>query len=84
MLPSQICNQLPNILNQQLNSRLTAIPQSISLTQILNAASGAFGLDKLLAGGDQCSAGCSGVAAAPQQQQKLPTLVSPPISSQPG
>jgi hypothetical protein len=88
MLPSQLCNQLPNIINQQLNSRLTSIPQTIALTQILSVASGAFGLDQLVGGGGQCPASCgasgtAGVSAAAPKSQKLPAPVAPPLSSQP-
>lgn len=51
MLPGQVCGQLPSIINDQLNGKLTAIPQSIALTQMLQIAMNAFGLNGLLNGG---------------------------------
>ncbi|KAI6180360.1 hypothetical protein M3Y98_00711700 [Aphelenchoides besseyi] len=78
MLPSQVCGQLPTIINQQINSKLTSIPQTIALNQIISIASGAFGLDQLASGG-QCASSCggsTGVNAAPQQTQ-LPAPAQP-------
>ncbi|KAI6242372.1 hypothetical protein M3Y99_00237800 [Aphelenchoides fujianensis] len=60
MLPGQICGQLPNIINTQLNSKLTSLPQTIALNQILSIATGAFGLDQLAGGGGQCASSCGG------------------------
>ncbi|KAH7673166.1 Protein F10D11.6 a, partial [Aphelenchoides avenae] len=47
LLPGQLCSRLPSIVNEQLNGRLGAIPQSIALTQILQIAGGALGLSRI-------------------------------------
>uniref|UniRef100_A0A1I7S166 BPI1 domain-containing protein n=1 Tax=Bursaphelenchus xylophilus TaxID=6326 RepID=A0A1I7S166_BURXY len=77
MLPGELCNRLPGILDSEVNSKLGAIPQSISLTQILNAAGGALGIQNLLAGaasGGQCPSTCGGAPA------QVPTpVVAPPV-----
>lgn len=87
MLPSQVCNALPGILSEKLNSKLTAIPQTIALTQILSVGSSAFGLDQLVGGGGQCSSTCSGApVAAPQAvaQYSVPQApIASPLSQQP-
>ncbi|CAD5205365.1 unnamed protein product [Bursaphelenchus okinawaensis] len=60
ILPPRVCAQLPQILNQQVNSRLGNIPMSIPLTKILEVAGGAL---KTVLGDDsapkaECPAEC--------------------------
>lgn len=47
LLPGQLCSRLPSIVNEQLNGKLGAIPQSIALTQLLQIAGGALGLSRI-------------------------------------
>ncbi|KAH7726253.1 LBP / BPI / CETP familyN-terminal domain containing protein [Aphelenchoides avenae] len=69
-IPEQLCGQVPSLVNERINSKLGGIPQSISLTQILQIASSSFDLNSLFSGlgssgsdsGGQCS------SAACQQQ----------------
>lgn len=51
MIPSQLCAQIPSIVNEQLNSKLNVIPQSIALSQLLQVALNAFGISNLIGGG---------------------------------
>lgn len=51
MLPSKICDQLPSVVNEQLNGKTSSIPQSIALSQILQSALNSFGLTNLLGSG---------------------------------
>lgn len=36
MIPSQICEMLPQVINQRINPLLARIPQSIAFTQLAN------------------------------------------------
>uniref|UniRef100_A0A915EHU6 Lipid-binding serum glycoprotein C-terminal domain-containing protein n=1 Tax=Ditylenchus dipsaci TaxID=166011 RepID=A0A915EHU6_9BILA len=84
MLPTQVCNQIPTIVNDQLNSKLGIIPQSIPLSQLLQTALSAFGLDNLLGGEavGQCPSSCASkkAAAAPKGPK---TALAPPQSRPP-
>ncbi|RCN29664.1 hypothetical protein ANCCAN_24575 [Ancylostoma caninum] len=42
MIPGQICNQLPSIVNEKVNSRLAGLPQSIAVSQMLSMFGGAL------------------------------------------
>lgn len=44
MIPSQICGQLPSIINEKLNGRLASMPQAIAVTQMLSMFAGALPL----------------------------------------
>ena len=54
-IPGQLCAQLPQIIDEQLNSKLLAIPQSVPLTDLLQLAISTFGLGSIL--GDHASGG---------------------------
>lgn len=47
-LPTKICQQLPSLINEQLNAKTNNIPQSIPLSQLLQSAMNAFNLNSLL------------------------------------
>ncbi|VDK58960.1 unnamed protein product, partial [Cylicostephanus goldi] len=42
MIPSQICNQLPQIINEKVNSKLSGLPQAVGVSQMLSLFSGAL------------------------------------------
>ncbi|RCN45709.1 LBP / BPI / CETP family protein, partial [Ancylostoma caninum] len=42
MIPGQICNQLPSIVNEKVNSRLAGLPQVIPLSQMIGMFGGAL------------------------------------------
>uniref|UniRef100_A0A1I7XNT8 Uncharacterized protein n=1 Tax=Heterorhabditis bacteriophora TaxID=37862 RepID=A0A1I7XNT8_HETBA len=44
MIPGQICGQLPSIINEKLNSKLSQLPQAIAVSQMLSMFGGALGL----------------------------------------
>uniref|UniRef100_A0A914YUG3 Lipid-binding serum glycoprotein N-terminal domain-containing protein n=1 Tax=Panagrolaimus superbus TaxID=310955 RepID=A0A914YUG3_9BILA len=92
MIPSQLCAQIPTIVNEKINGQLGALPQSIALTQILQVAGGALGLggggaSGISGGGASGAGGCGGGASpgpAPQypstpchSAQKTPQLSKP-------
>uniref|UniRef100_A0AC35EVG9 Lipid-binding serum glycoprotein N-terminal domain-containing protein n=1 Tax=Panagrolaimus sp. PS1159 TaxID=55785 RepID=A0AC35EVG9_9BILA len=58
MIPSQLCAQIPSIVNEKINGQLGGLPQSIALTQILQVAGGALGI-----GGGGSSGGIGGGAS---------------------
>uniref|UniRef100_A0A914QU99 Lipid-binding serum glycoprotein C-terminal domain-containing protein n=1 Tax=Panagrolaimus davidi TaxID=227884 RepID=A0A914QU99_9BILA len=77
LLPSQICSQIPSLVNEKINSKLGAIPQSIPLTTILQFAGGALGLGGAggIGGG---VGGCGGAPPPPcHAAQKTPTVSKP-------
>lgn len=60
-IPSQLCGQIPSLVNERINSKLGGIPQSISLAQILQIASSSFDLNSLFSGlGSSSSSSDSG------------------------
>lgn len=82
MLPGKICEQVPSIVNEKLNGQLSAIPQSIALTQLLQIALTGFGLENILGGGGkggQCSSSsCNKAAAAAAPKLIGQPLILPP------
>ncbi|CAI4221132.1 unnamed protein product [Auanema sp. JU1783] len=44
MIPGQVCGQIPSIVNEKLNSRLSGLPQTIGVSQMLSMFGGALGL----------------------------------------
>lgn len=63
MIPGKVCAQIPQIVNDQVAGKLSILPQSISLTQILETAFNLFGLGNILQGGG----GLGALGAAPKQ-----------------
>lgn len=83
-IPGQLCQRLPGILDQEVNSKLSSqIPRRIPLSQLLQIAINAFGLGNLLGGGGggQCPAACNAkkaAALAAAQQSNSTVLLLPP------
>uniref|UniRef100_A0A914YYB2 Uncharacterized protein n=1 Tax=Panagrolaimus superbus TaxID=310955 RepID=A0A914YYB2_9BILA len=79
LLPTQICSQIPDLVNKKINSQLGSIPQSIPLTTILQFAGGALGLGGGGgAGGGGGGGGCGGAPPPPcHAAQKTPTVSKP-------
>lgn len=44
MIPGQVCGQLPTIINEKINSKLGALPQTVALQQMISLFGGALGL----------------------------------------
>ena len=82
MIPSQLCAQIPGIVNSKINGQLGGLPQSIALTQILQVAGGALGIGGGGLGGGSGGAGGCGGGPSPSTPchaaQKTP-LVSKPL-----
>ncbi|KAI1724710.1 lipopolysaccharide-binding protein [Ditylenchus destructor] len=79
MIPSQLCAQIPSIVNEKLNSKLNVIPQSIALSQLLQVALNAFGISNLIGGGGgQCPASCTKKLAAAAAPKGPSVILAPP------
>nr|CDJ80294.1 Lipid-binding serum glycoprotein domain containing protein [Haemonchus contortus] len=63
MVPNQICNMLPSIINEKLNSRLSQLPQSVAVTQMLSMFSGALSAPPAGPSAQYCQQYCQGKSA---------------------
>ncbi|TKR95969.1 hypothetical protein L596_010057 [Steinernema carpocapsae] len=78
MMPSKICQALPQLLNEKINPKLSQIPQAIALTQMLQMA----GLNQLGAASSrnaQCPAQCK--SANPTAAVSSPIVVPKSVSA---
>uniref|UniRef100_A0A0N5A172 BPI1 domain-containing protein n=1 Tax=Parastrongyloides trichosuri TaxID=131310 RepID=A0A0N5A172_PARTI len=68
MIPSKLCGQLPQIVNEKLNGKLTGLPQSISLLQIKDTIIGMMSATPA-----HCSVPtCQGIKNAAMNQEIIP------------
>ncbi|KAF7633517.1 hypothetical protein Mgra_00007098, partial [Meloidogyne graminicola] len=85
-IPGQLCQRLPGILDTEVNSKISQlIPRNIPLSQLLQIALNAFGLENLLSGGNtkrSCPAHCKNkklaAHAAATSSKNSTILVLPP------
>uniref|UniRef100_A0AC35TMK4 BPI2 domain-containing protein n=1 Tax=Rhabditophanes sp. KR3021 TaxID=114890 RepID=A0AC35TMK4_9BILA len=86
MIPGQLCGQLPQIVNEKLNAKLTGLPQSLSLLQIKDTIVG-----MMSATPGHCAAPtCAGLRSAGAKQEivplpavsQQPALIQPPVLAQ--
>uniref|UniRef100_A0A0K0G252 BPI1 domain-containing protein n=1 Tax=Strongyloides venezuelensis TaxID=75913 RepID=A0A0K0G252_STRVS len=79
MIPSKLCGQLPQIVNEKLNGKLTGLPQSISLLQIKDTIIGMMSATPA-----HCSVPvCQGLKNVALNQQIVPLPVSQPPNAIP-
>ncbi|CCG28161.1 BPI1 domain-containing protein [Caenorhabditis elegans] len=75
MIPGQVCGQLPTIINEKINSKLGALPQTVALQQMISLFGGALGLGG--GGGGTCPSTC------PKQPVFIPSTNSQSSQSAP-
>ncbi|CAI2317354.1 unnamed protein product [Caenorhabditis sp. 36 PRJEB53466] len=81
MIPGQVCGQLPTIINEKLNSKLGALPQTIALQQMISLFGGALGLGGGGATGGSCPSTCPKPATFIPSTNPQPTQVAPAVST---